>query len=104
VWIGTREGALRQTPDSATWEHVLNGLASREITWLRADGDFMMAVSAGSESLYVSRNQGKQWMAEAGSGFEIAGAVRQEGILYIATRHHGLLAREVLATPSGGQH
>ncbi len=105
VWIGTREGALRHAPDSTTWEHVLNGLASREVTWIRADGDFMMAIAAGSESLYVSRNQGQLWTAEAGSGFEIAGAARQAGVLYIATRHHGLLAHEVaLAAPSGGQH
>jgi photosystem II stability/assembly factor-like uncharacterized protein len=104
LWIGTREGALRWSPESATWEHVLNGLAAREIIWIRSDGDLLLATSVGSESVYVSRDQGQRWQAEADSGFEIAGAAMQQGSLYLATRHHGLLAREPLAPPASGQH
>jgi photosystem II stability/assembly factor-like uncharacterized protein len=96
VWIGTREGALRWSPESAAWEHVLNGLAAREIIWIRADGDLLLAASTGSQSVYVSRNQGQQWQTEADSGFEITRAAMQQGTLYLATRHHGLLARESL--------
>jgi ligand-binding sensor domain-containing protein len=98
LWIGTREGALRWSPQSVAWEHVLNGLAAREIIWIRADGDLLLAASTGSQSVYVSRDQGQQWQAEADSGFEITRAAVQQGTLYLATRHHGLLARESLTS------
>lgn len=101
LWIGTREGALCWSPERATWEHALNGLAAREIIWIRADGDLLLAASASSENIYVSRDQGQQWQAGANSGFEIAGAAMQQGTLYLATRHHGLLAQEPLATHGG---
>jgi photosystem II stability/assembly factor-like uncharacterized protein len=103
VWLGTREGALRWT-EGASWDHVLKGLPSREVTWVRADGDLLLAASAGGESVYVSRDLGESWKAETESGLEVAGAAMQQGTLYLATRHHGLLSRDSVAMEGRGQH
>jgi hypothetical protein len=97
LWLGTREGALRWTgkvPGSGTWEHVLNGLPGREVPAIRDEGGALLAVATGSQTAYVSRNQGQSWEAEPGAGFEVTGAIMQGETLYITTRHHGVLVRE----------
>jgi photosystem II stability/assembly factor-like uncharacterized protein len=105
VWIGSREGALRWTEASGAWEHVLNGLPAREVTSVRVEGDLLLASAVGSNTVYVSRNQGQSWKAEPGAGFEITGAAMQGNTLYVTTRHHGLLVRESkAAVANGGLH
>ena len=96
LWIGTREGALRWLPENGAWEHVFKGLADREMIWIHADGDLLLAASASFQSVYVSRDQGQQWQAEADSGFEVTRAAIEQGTLYLVTRHHGVLARGAL--------
>jgi ligand-binding sensor domain-containing protein len=91
VWIGTREGAWRWTGEGAAWEHVLNGLAAREVTSIRAEGGLLLAAT--SNSVFVSRDLGESWKAEPATGFEITGAALHDGTIYVTTRHHGVLAR-----------
>lgn len=104
VWIGTREGALRWTDATGVWEHVLRGLPSREVTSIRAEGDLLLASAIGSNTVYVSRDQGQNWKPEPGAGFEVSGAAMQGDRLYVTTRHHGLLVREPKAGAAIGQH
>jgi len=105
VWIGTREGALRWTSkEGAVWEHMLNGLAAREVTSIRWDGDLLLAAAAGSNSIYLSRDQGQSWKAEPVTGFEVTGAAVQDGHLYVTTQRHGLLMREPQSSPEPGLH
>ncbi len=104
VWIGTREGAFHWTAKVAAWEHALNGLAPREVTSIRADGDTLLAASTASNSIYLSHDQGKTWKAEPAADFEITGAAVQDGALYVSTRHHGILVRDPSAPPVLGVH
>jgi photosystem II stability/assembly factor-like uncharacterized protein len=94
VWIGTREGAWRWAGEGSAWEHVLNGLAAREVTSVRAEGGLLLAAAATLNSVFVSRDLGQSWKAEPATGFEVTGAAVHDGTLYVTTRHHGVLARE----------
>lgn len=97
VWLSTREGALRLTRSAlgtGEWDHVLNGLPTREVTSIRAEDGLLLASVAGSGTIYVSRNQGKSWVNEPAASFEITGAVMQGSTLYVSTRHNGVLARD----------
>jgi ligand-binding sensor domain-containing protein len=104
VWIGSREGALRWTPGAGEWEHVLNGLPPREVFAIRDREGVMVAAVAGSKTMYVSRNQGQSWQAEPASSFEVTGAAVQGSTLYVTTRHHGVLVREMHAASAVGSH
>lgn len=112
VWIATREGALRWTPKAnggsqdaspanREWEHVLNGLPAREVTSIRVEGELLLAAAAGSKTVYVSHNQGQSWKAEPAASFEITGASMQGDMLYVTTRHNGVLLRESHPSTAG---
>jgi hypothetical protein len=104
VWVGSREGALRWTPGKGEWEHVLSGLPGREVFSIHEKDGVMLAAAAGSKTMYVSRNQGQSWKAEPASSFEVTGAAVQDGTIYVTTRHHGVLVREMQATSAAGLH
>jgi photosystem II stability/assembly factor-like uncharacterized protein len=102
VWAATREGALRwvrKTLDEGSWEHVTNGLPAREVTSIREQGGLLLATVAASHCWYVSRDGGRNWVASASAEFEVSGAVLQGGMLYVTTRHHGVVVRESGAAP-----
>jgi hypothetical protein len=95
-WAATREGALRWRPNSGgggDWEHVLNGLPARDVISIRATGEWLLA-GAGQDAVYVSHDQGKSWISEKASGFELTGGVMQGENLYLISRQHGVLVRE----------
>ncbi|MGA3126185.1 MAG: transcriptional regulator [Candidatus Korobacteraceae bacterium] len=98
LWAATREGALRwlrRSLDEGHWEHVENGLPAREVTWIREQGNWLLAAVAASRSLYVSRDQGRSWKpCEPAAPFEVTGALLQGERLYLVSRHHGVLLRE----------
>ena len=103
MWVATREGALRwqrTAPGVGEWQHVLNGLPSREVISIRAEDGWLLA--AASNTVYVSRDEGQSWAAEPASDFEVTGAVRQQDRLYVLTRQHGVLEQQD-AAPSAAE-
>ncbi len=97
LWVATREGALRwrsTAPGVGEWQHVLNGLPEREVLSIRSEDGWLLAGAAGSDTVFVSRDQGQSWEAEPETGFEVTGAVRQENRLYVLSRQHGVLEQE----------
>jgi photosystem II stability/assembly factor-like uncharacterized protein len=106
VWISSREGALRWTRNaegSGAWEHVLNGLPAREVTSIRAANGLLLAAASGSNTVYVSHDQGQSWRAEPTTTFDVTGAVMQGDTLYVSTRHHGIMAREMSQSALAGR-
>jgi len=97
LWVASREGALRYDAATNSWEHVLAGLPAREVTSFRSQGELLLATADGMESVALSRDQGKSWQVQPTTGYEVSGAVLEGGRLYLATRHHGVLAGGVLA-------
>lgn len=98
LWVATREGALRwhrRSLDEGTWEHVENGLPTRDVTWVREQGMRLLAAADDFRNLYVSHDQGKSWKpCDPAAPFDATGAVLQGGNLYLTTRNHGVLLRE----------
>jgi ligand-binding sensor domain-containing protein len=92
LWVASREGALRYDAATSRWDHVLAGLPAREVTSIRVQGDLLLATAEGMESVAVSRDQGRSWQVQPATGYEVGGAVLEGGRLYLATRHHGVLA------------
>jgi photosystem II stability/assembly factor-like uncharacterized protein len=104
LWLATREGALhwrRSATGGGDWERVLNGLPEREVISIRADGDYLLAGAASSNTVYVSRNQGQSWVAEVAAAVEVTGAVMQGERLYLISRQHGVLGREAATSAAG---
>jgi len=100
VWAATGVGALRwirKSLDKGSWEHMTNGLPAREVTSIREQDGLLLAAVAASHSWYVSRDRGKSWSASAPAEFEVSGALMQGGMVYVSTRHHGVLVREAPA-------
>lgn len=97
LWVATREGALRwrrTAPGVGEWEPVRNGLPEREVLSIRSEDGWLLAGAAGSDTVFVSRDQGQSWEAEPATGFEVTGAVRQQDRLYVLSRQHGVLEEE----------
>ncbi len=101
LWAATREGALHWRGAGARWERVLNGLPEHEVISIRADGDLLLAGAADSHRVYVSRDHGQSWVAEAAANFEVTSAVMQGDRLYLVTRLNGVLERTPTAPVSG---
>ncbi len=99
LWVATREGALhwlRGSLDEGAWEHVENGLPAREVTWISQQGTWLLAAVAESRNLYVSVDRGQSWKTcESAPPFEVAGATLQGNRLYLISRNHGILLREL---------
>jgi len=97
LWLATREGALhwqRTAPGVGEWQHVLNGLPASEVISIHAEDGWLLAGVAGSNTVYVSRDQGQSWEAKPAAAFEVTGAMRQQDRLYVLTRQHGVLEQE----------
>jgi photosystem II stability/assembly factor-like uncharacterized protein len=92
LWVATREGALQwwQAKDgSGRWAMAQNGLPQTDVLSLRQSEGWLLAATPGA--LYVSRDQGQSWQAEASSSLEVKSAQRIAGQIYVISRQHGLL-------------
>jgi len=73
IMIASREGAFRSADGGATWEHVVNGLPSKDITYVSFDSTHkrMLATSDATGVIFESRDGGRSWQRGPDSGFPL---------------------------------
>jgi photosystem II stability/assembly factor-like uncharacterized protein len=73
IMIASREGAYRSGDGGATWEHVVNGLPSKDITYVSFDSTHkrMLATSDATGVIFESRDGGRSWQRGPDSGFPL---------------------------------
>ena len=73
IMIASREGAFRSGDGGATWEHVVNGLPSKDITSVSFDSTHkrMLATSDATGVIFESRDGGRSWQRGPDSGFPL---------------------------------
>ena len=73
IMIAAREGAFRSGDGGATWEHVVNGLPSKDITSVSFDSTRkrLLATSDATGVIFESRDGGRSWQHGPDSGFPL---------------------------------
>jgi photosystem II stability/assembly factor-like uncharacterized protein len=99
IWVATREGALRSADQGTTWEHVLAGLPSRNITAVSFDSRSgqLHAIASPAGDLFRSPDNGAHW-ERVETGFPLRGLVSNRGRYVAATLFDGLVAQPELGS------
>jgi photosystem II stability/assembly factor-like uncharacterized protein len=73
IMVAAREGAFRSGDGGATWEHVANGLPSKDITSVSFDPTHkrLLATSDATGVIFESRDGGRSWQRGPDSGFPL---------------------------------
>jgi photosystem II stability/assembly factor-like uncharacterized protein len=73
IVIASREGAFRSGDGGATWEHVVNGLPGKDITYVSFDSTHkrLLATSDATGVIFESRDGGRSWQRGPDSGFPL---------------------------------
>jgi photosystem II stability/assembly factor-like uncharacterized protein len=73
IMIASREGAFRSGDGGASWEHVVNGLPSKDITSVSFDATHkrLLATSDATGVIFESRDGGRSWQRGPDSGFPL---------------------------------
>jgi photosystem II stability/assembly factor-like uncharacterized protein len=73
IMIAAREGAFRSGDGGATWDHVVNGLPSTDITFVSFDSTHkrLLATSDTTGVIFESRDGGRSWEHGPDSGFPL---------------------------------
>jgi photosystem II stability/assembly factor-like uncharacterized protein len=93
IMIASREGAFRSGDGGATWEHVVNGLPSKDITYVHFDSTHkrMLATSDVTGVIFESRDGGRSWQRGPDSGFPLRRVSVIGGRLVGATPFDGVV-------------
>jgi len=73
IMVAAREGAFRSGDGGATWEHVANGIPSKDITSVSFDPTRkrLLATSDATGVIFESRDGGRSWQRGPDSGFPL---------------------------------
>ncbi len=96
LWMATREGALHSTDGGKTWEHVLNGLPSRNVFAVRYDAASrrLLATALYAHGVFESKDNGQSWQRTPDTGVSIRAALGYQGKLLAASSYNGLLLQQ----------
>jgi photosystem II stability/assembly factor-like uncharacterized protein len=93
IWIATREGAYYSTDQGATWTHAMEGLPSKNVLRIDADGDRLLATAYGARSIFESRDNGHSWRMTPDTGLSIRTAALLHGKVIAASSYNGVLVQ-----------
>jgi photosystem II stability/assembly factor-like uncharacterized protein len=96
LWMGTREGALHSADGGNSWQHVLDGLPSREVFAVHYDaaGQRLLATARFTHGVFESRDNGRSWQLTPDAGVSIRSALNYQGRLLAASAYNGVLLEE----------
>jgi photosystem II stability/assembly factor-like uncharacterized protein len=93
IMIAAREGAFRSDDRGATWEHVVNGLPSKDITSVSFDASHkrLLATSDSTGVIFVSSDSGRTWQRGPDAGFPLRRVSIVGGRFVAATPFDGVV-------------
>jgi photosystem II stability/assembly factor-like uncharacterized protein len=93
IVIAAREGIFRSGDNGTTWEHVVNGLPSKDITSVSFDATHkrMLATSDSTGVIFVSSDSGRSWQRGPDTGFPLRRVSVVGGRFVAATPFDGVV-------------
>jgi photosystem II stability/assembly factor-like uncharacterized protein len=93
IVIAAREGIYHSADGGATWEHVVNGLPSKDITSVSFDMAHkrMLATSDSTSVIFVSSDGGRTWQRGPDTGFPLRRVSVVGGRFVAATPFDGVV-------------
>jgi photosystem II stability/assembly factor-like uncharacterized protein len=93
IVIAAREGIYHSADGGATWEHVVNGLPSKDITSVSFDTAHkrMLATSDSTSVIFVSSDGGRSWQRGPDTGFPLRRVSVVGGRFVAATPFDGVV-------------
>jgi len=102
LWISTHMGTFRSKDNGKSWEHVMAGQPSSNVSYVSYDrqGSRLLAVAGERRHIYESRD-GDRWTLTSDSYWPIRNVVVSNGRLYAVTDFNGIVAQPIAATTAG---
>jgi len=93
ILIGAREGAYRSDDGGTSWEHIVNGLPSKDITSVSFDTSRkrLLATSDSTGVIFVSMDNGHSWQRGADAGYPLRRVSVVGGRFIAATPFDGVV-------------
>jgi photosystem II stability/assembly factor-like uncharacterized protein len=93
IVIAAREGIFRSGDNGASWEHVVNGLPSKDITSVSFDAAHkrLLATSDSTGVIFVSSDSGRSWQRGPDTGFPLRRVSVVGGRFVAATPFDGVV-------------
>jgi photosystem II stability/assembly factor-like uncharacterized protein len=93
IVIAAREGIYRSSDSGATWEHVVNGLPSKDITSVSFDEHHkrFLATSDSTGVIFVSSDSGRSWQRGPDTGYPLRRVSVVGGRFVAATPFDGVV-------------
>jgi len=108
IMVASREGAYHSGDQGATWEHIVNGLPSKDITSVSFDWtqNRLLATSDATGVIFESRDGGRSWQRGPDSGFPLRRVGVIDGRFVGATPFDGVVLQpeneSISAAAEGG--
>ncbi len=95
IVIAAREGIFRSADNGNTWEHVVNGLPSKDITSVSFDEAHkrLLATSDSTGVIFVSSDSGRSWQRGPDTGFPLRRVSVVGGRFLAATPFDGVVVQ-----------
>lgn len=102
LWLATHEGAVESPDGGNTWNHVLGGLASKQVLAVKYDPTLrrFLATAMESRGVYESMDNGKTWKKGPDASFSIRTAMGYQDQVLAISWHNGLLLQHSGVTVS----
>jgi ligand-binding sensor domain-containing protein len=93
IVLAAREGVFRSGDNGVTWEHVVNGLPSKDITSVSFDATHkrMLATSDSTGVIFVSSDSGRSWQRGPDAGYPLRRVSVMGGRFVAATPFDGVV-------------
>ena len=95
IVIAAREGAFRSDDGGTSWEHVMNGIPSKDITSVSFDTSHkrLLATSDSTGVIFVSTDSGRSWQRGPDAGFPLRRVSVVGGRFVAATPFDGVVVQ-----------
>ncbi|HTR64978.1 MAG TPA: YCF48-related protein [Terriglobales bacterium] len=95
ILAASREGAFRSSDNGVTWEHLINGIADKNISSIGYDqkGGRLLATSLATGVVFESRDSGRSWKRGPDAGYPLRCLSIAHGRLLAATPFDGVIAQ-----------
>jgi len=95
IVLAAREGAFRSDDGGASWEHVVNGIPSKDITSVSFDVSRkrLLATSDSTGVIFVSTDNGRSWQRGADAGYPLRRVSVVGGRFVAATPFDGVVVQ-----------
>jgi len=95
IFLASREGIFHSADAGKTWEHMVNGVPTKDMGSITYDPDRkrLLATSSLSSVVFESNNNGRSWQRHSDAGYTLRAVSAVRGRLLAATPFDGVVAQ-----------